>query len=49
MLARHRSKGDEAEQERIAGELKKLSTDLLLWLLDEDQLTELRRLERDGQ
>jgi len=49
MLARHQSKGDEAERRRIVQDLGKLSTELLKWMLDENQLAELCRLERDGK
>ena len=49
MLARHRSKGNEAERRRIVRDLGELSTELLMWLLDDNQLVELRQLERDGR
>lgn len=49
MLARHRSMGDEAEYKRIAKEIRRLSTGLLMHLLSEEQLAQLREMERGAQ
>ncbi len=46
MLARRRAGGDEAKRRIMAQDLGKLSTELLVWLLDDDQLRMLREMER---
>lgn len=45
MLARHRSKGDEAEYKRVLKDLRRLSTGLLVHLLNDEQLRQLREME----
>lgn len=49
MLARHRSKGDEAEYRRITKDIRRLSTGLLTQLLSDEQLAKLREMERGTQ
>jgi len=49
MLARHRSGGDKAKYKEISKEIEKLSTELLMWLLNDEQLRRLRDMERDGK
>ena len=48
MLARHRSKGDERDYKKISMEFGKLSSELLAWMLDDEQLARLKKLESDS-
>jgi hypothetical protein len=45
MLATHRAKGDVEEYEKIRKDLNKLSTGLLTWMLDENELAKLKEME----
>lgn len=47
MLATHRAKGDVGEYEKIHQDLNKLSTGLLTWMLDENELIKLREMETE--
>jgi hypothetical protein len=49
LLARQRSKGDEAERRRIEGDLWQLSTGLLVHLLNDEQLLKLREKNNEDQ